>query len=155
MAISDRAAIRRTKQPEIRKGDVVVVLTGKDAGKRGEVERVLTDPVGSAKVRGAWKRIKAHSYTRVVVDGLNIAKRHTKPRTRQGRTDRQPRVQQGGILEVAQPMSASNVMIVCPNCGVPTRVRHTELETGARMRVCTHCASALDRGERASKGVRS
>ena len=155
MAESDRAVTRRTKVPEIRKGDLVVVLTGRDAGKRGEVERVVTDPVGATKVRGAWRRVKTHRFTRVVVEGLNIAKRHTKPRTRQGRTDRQPRVQQGGILEVAQPMSASNVMIVCPNCDRPTRVKHEVLDNGSRVRICHHCGGSLTRGERTTRGVRT
>jgi len=145
---------RGTKVPEIRTGDQVIVLTGKDAGKRGVVERVDTNSKGWAKVRDAWKRVSGRSEPTVVVGGVNIAKRHTKPRTRQGRNDRQPRVQQGGILEVAQPMSVSKVMIVCPQCGLPTRVRHTRTDAGVSMRVCAHCGESLTRTANASRGVR-
>jgi large subunit ribosomal protein L24 len=146
---------RRPKVPEIRKGDLVVVLSGKDAGKRGEVERVIRNPVGLQRIKGIWKRVSARDEVRVVVTGVNIAKRHTKPRTRQGRNDRQPRVQQGGIVEVAQPLSASNVMLVCPNCSRPTRVAHARLESGASVRVCKHCGESVTRAETVTRGVRS
>jgi large subunit ribosomal protein L24 len=148
-------ALRRTRVPEIRKGDTVVVLSGKDAGKQGVVERVLTNPAalervtpsGSARGRkvrtGFWKPASARPIS-VVVEGLNIAKRHTKPRQTQGRTDRTPKIQQGGILDLAQPLDASKVMLVCPSCKEPTRVRHTVLEDGRRVRVCTHCGKAIE-----------
>jgi large subunit ribosomal protein L24 len=146
----------RTRVPEIRKGDTVLVLSGRDAGKRGVVERVLTNaaalqrvtPRGSttSKVgsrRGFWKPASARPVS-VVVEGLNIAKRHTKPRQTQGRTDRTPKIQQGGILDIAQPMDVSKVMLVCPNCKEPTRVRHTVLDDGRRVRVCSHCGKAIE-----------
>ena len=149
-------ALRRTRVPEIRKGDTVVVLSGKDAGKQGQVERVLTNPAalqrvtpsGSAKGQkksrsGFWKPASARPIS-VVIEGLNIAKRHTKPRQTQGRTDRAPKVQQGGILDIAQPMDVSKVMLVCPNCKEPTRVRHTVLVDGRRVRVCSHCGKAIE-----------
>jgi large subunit ribosomal protein L24 len=149
-------ALRRTRVPEIRKGDTVVVLSGKDAGKQGVVDRVLTNPAalervtasGSAKGQtkartGFWKPASARPVS-VVVEGLNIAKRHTKPRQTQGRTDRAPKVQQGGILDIAQPLDISKVMIVCPSCKEPTRVRHTVLEDGRRVRVCSHCGKAIE-----------
>jgi large subunit ribosomal protein L24 len=122
--------VRVTKVPEIRKGDQVVVLTGKDAGKKGTVDRVVRPD-------------------RVVVDGINVAKRHTKPRRVQGRNESAPRVQQGGILDLALPMRMSNVMIVCPACGRPTRVRHSVLATGKSVRVCLHCGEPLTREARA------
>jgi large subunit ribosomal protein L24 len=145
----------RTRVPEIRKGDVVVVLSGKDAGKQGKVERVLTNPAALQRVlpRGSTKGQKARSgfwkpaSTRpisVVVEGLNIAKRHTKPRQTQGRTDRAPKVQQGGILDIAQPLDVSKVMLVCPSCKEPTRVGHTVLDDGRRVRVCSHCGKAIE-----------
>jgi large subunit ribosomal protein L24 len=145
----------RTRVPEIRKGDVVVVLSGKDAGKQGKVERVLTNPAAlqRATPRAAAKRQKARSgfwkpaSTRpisVVVEGLNIAKRHTKPRQTQGRTDRAPKIQQGGILDIAQPLDVSKVMLVCPSCKEPTRVGHTVLDDGRRVRVCSHCGKAIE-----------
>ncbi|MDQ3871857.1 MAG: 50S ribosomal protein L24 [Chloroflexota bacterium] len=115
-----------TKPLEIRKGDEVLVLTGKDAGKRGTVERV----------------VRPNS---VVVEGINMAKRHTKPRARQGRNDRAPRVQQGGIIDVARPLNVSNVMVICPSCSRPTRVSHRRPEDGKSIRVCRHCGEALTR----------
>ena len=145
----------RTRVPEIRKGDTVLVLSGKDAGKRGQVERVLTNPsaldhvapLGGRKSqgsrRGFWKPASTRPVS-VVVEGLNIAKRHTKPRQTQGRTDRAPKIQQGGILDIAKPIDLSNVMLVCPNCKEPTRVRHTVLEDGRRVRVCSHCGKAIE-----------
>ena len=60
--------------------------------------------------------------TAVVVEGLNIAKRHTKPRQSQNTTDRTPKIQQGGILDLAQPLPIGKVMLVCPHCDKPTRI---------------------------------
>ena len=143
------AQSRPTRVPDIRKGDEVLVLTGRDAGKRGTVERVMRNPQGYKKVLhkygSQWRRISPLTGMAVVVEGLNIAKRHTKPRARQGRNDRQPRVQQGGILEIAQPIHASKVMIVCPSCGKPTRVKHGVGGDGRSIRVCSHCGEALTR----------
>jgi len=137
-------ALRRTRVPEIRKGDTVIVLAGKDAGKQGKVERIirrLPSPTGGKSV---YRRTSAAGGVKVVVEGLNIAKRHTKPRQTQGRTDRAPKIQQGGILDIAQPLDVSKVMLVCPSCKEPTRVRHTVLEDGRRVRVCTHCGKAIE-----------
>ncbi|HTC23085.1 MAG TPA: hypothetical protein VK688_01915, partial [Gemmatimonadales bacterium] len=78
------------------------------------------------------------------VAGLNIAKRHTKPRQSQGTNDRVPKMQQGGILEIAQPIPLSRVMVVCPNCDRPTRISHALLDTGKRARACTHCGQILE-----------
>ena len=145
----------RTRVPEIRKGDTVVLLIGKDAGKQGVVERVVTNRAalhhvaplsggkGQRSRRGFWKPASSRPIS-VVVEGLNIAKRHTKPRQTQGRTDRTPKIQQGGILDIAKPIDVSNVMLVCPNCKEPTRVRHTVLEDGRRVRVCSHCDKAIE-----------
>ena len=79
----------------------------------------------------------------VVVEGLNIAKVHTKPRQKQGRTERQPRIQQGGILDVAQPILASKVMVICPHCSQPTRVKHGVAGDGRSIRLCTNCGETL------------
>ncbi|MEA2537832.1 MAG: large subunit ribosomal protein [Chloroflexota bacterium] len=137
-----------TKVPEIRTGDTVVVLTGKDAGKRGLVERIVRDPRGMAKTKmgggGAWKHVSPLSQVAVVVEGLNVAKRHTKPRTTSSSTDRMPKVQQGGILEIPQPMPVSKVMVVCTSCDRPTRVKHLVLDNGQRVRVCGHCGERLE-----------
>jgi large subunit ribosomal protein L24 len=124
--MSAPVAPRTTKVPEIRRGDVVLVVTGKDAGKQGEVDRVVRPD-------------------RVVVRGLNIAKRHTKPRQHQGRNDNAPRIQQGGILDLAQPLAMANVMVVCPSCSRPTRVKHATPEGARTVRICGHCHQPLDR----------
>jgi large subunit ribosomal protein L24 len=140
-----RREARHTKVPEIRKGDTVVVLSGKDAGKRGTVERVLVDRrsrmLGARRV---WRTATPLADAAVVVTGLNISKRHTKPRQTQSSTDRMPRVQQGGILELAQPLAISKVMVVCPRCEKPTRVGHATLENGRRVRLCSHCGEQLE-----------
>jgi large subunit ribosomal protein L24 len=80
----------------------------------------------------------------VVVEGINIAKRHTKPRQTSSSTDRMPKIQQGGILDIAQPLPIGKVMLVCPKCGQPTRIGHQTLDNGRRIRVCKHCGEALE-----------
>ena len=92
----------------IRKGDTVVVISGKDAGKTGKVSRVLVD------------------VDRVLVEGINLVKRHQKPT---------PRNPSGGILEREQPISACKVMPVDPKTGKGTRVRFKDLEGGKKVRV--------------------
>ena len=133
-----------TKVPEIRKGDTVVLLSGKDAGKRGTVERVVRRTAAPSATRSAYRRGTRTSGTAVVVEGLNIAKRHTKPRQSSSQNDRTPRIQQGGILDLAQPLDVSKVMLVCPKCDRPTRIKHTTLTDGRRIRVCSHCGSPLE-----------
>jgi large subunit ribosomal protein L24 len=138
---------RSPRVPDIRKGDQVLVLTGKEAGKRGEVERVIRNSQGFKKSTGkygaSWRRVSPLAGTAVIVEGLNIAKRHTKPRPKQGRTDRQPRIQQGGILEVPQPILASKVMVICPHCGEPTRIKHGKAGDGRSIRMCSNCGETL------------
>jgi large subunit ribosomal protein L24 len=116
----------------IKKGDLVQVLAGKDRGKQG---RVL---VARPRER------------RVVVENLNTAKRHTKPRpmrdsTRMGGASIIP----GGIIERAMPLDVSNVMLVCPTCKQPTRVgvRVKDVKGEAvRVRVCKRggCGQEID-----------
>jgi large subunit ribosomal protein L24 len=138
------APTRGTKVPEIKKGDTVVVLAGKDAGKRGTVERVINQTASPTAVRSAFRRGSSSGGVKVVVEGINVAKRHTKPRQSAGRTDRMPKIQQGGIFDIAQPMPISKVMLVCPNCSRPTRIVHATLENGRRVRVCRHCNEQLE-----------
>ena len=127
-----------TKVPEIRRGDTVVVLTGKDAGKRGTVERVIRDQQGQKKTRtkygSVWSSMSPLATTSVVVEGINVAKRHTKPRQSTNTNDRVPKVQQGGILDLAQPLSIGKVMLVCNHCGKSNRM-------GSRC--CIHCGNRL------------
>ena len=135
--------------PDIRQGDEVVVLSGKEAGKRGTVERVVRNRQGYAKTVGKyganWRKVSPLAGTSVVVEGLNIAKKHTKPRPKQGRSDRQPRIQQGGILDVPQPILASKVMVICPHCGQATRIKHGVGGDGRSIRVCGNCGEPVTR----------
>lgn len=133
-----------TKVPEIRKGDTVVLLSGKDAGKRGKVERVIQRTAAPTATRSSYRRGTNTSGTAVVVEGLNIAKRHTKPRQTTGQSSQSPQMQPGGILDLAKPVDVSKVMLVCPKCDKPTRIKHSTLADGKRIRVCCHCGSALE-----------
>ena len=135
---------RSPKVPEIRKGDTVVVLAGKDAGKRGKVESVIRRQAAPSSARSVFRRGSSAGGVSVVVEGLNIAKRHTKPRQSSSATDRMPKIQQGGILDLAQPVPISKVMLVCTSCGKPTRIAHATLETGRRVRVCRHCGEQVE-----------
>ena len=136
---------RGTKVPEIRKGDTVVVLAGKDAGKRGKVERVVrrqaAPSVGTqrlpARLVGRWR---AASSSRASTSPSATPSRASRP----ARPTACPKIQQGGILEIAQPIPVSKVMLVCPNCGKPTRIAHATLDTGRRVRVCRHCGEQLE-----------
>jgi len=142
---------RAPRQPEIRKGDQVVVLTGKDAGKRGKVDRVIRATRGRASGKAPGGRVRAMARPRVsvIVEGINIAKRHTKPRQRTPRGTQMPQIQAGGILDLAQPLDISNVMLVCPSCSRPTRVKHAVTDAGASLRTCVHCGQPVNREEKA------
>jgi len=100
----------------LRKGDEVVVIAGKDRGERGRVQEV-------------------HPRERtVIVAGVNISKRHTKPNPTKN--------QKGGIVEQPRPLSIGKVMVVCPHCGQPTRVAH-RIEDAVKERVCKNCGEAI------------
>ena len=101
---------------KIKKGDTVVVISGKDRGKRGKVVRTEAET------------------GKLVVEGVNMATMHKKPRKQ---TD------QGGIVKVEAPLYASKVMAVCPKCKEPTRVAYKVDEKGEKTRVCRHCGAAL------------
>jgi large subunit ribosomal protein L24 len=136
---------RSPKVPEIRKGDTIVVLAGKDAGKRGTVDRVIRREPSPGGTRSIFRRGSSAGGVSVVVEGINISKRHTKPR--QGSTSGiggVPRIEPGGILEVNHPLPISKVMIVCSNCGKPTRIGHRTLDNGRRVRVCKQCGEQME-----------
>ncbi len=101
---------------KVRAGDQVVVISGKDAGKRGKVNEVLPGT------------------NRVIVEGVNVVKRHTRP-TR--------KLPQGGIQEMEAPIHVSNVMVLCSKCHKPTRVSHRVLDDGKKVRTCKHCKEIL------------
>ena len=103
----------------IRKNDSVVVTTGKDRGKRGRVLKVVPDT------------------NRVVVEGVNFIKRHTKPNPQRGI--------KGGLVEREAPLHASNVQLVCPECGKPTRLGRRILGDGRKVRICRKCEGVVDK----------
>jgi large subunit ribosomal protein L24 len=140
-----RSIEHQTKVPEIRKGDTVVVLAGKDAGKRGKVERVIRLDPSPSPLRSGYRRVSAKGGVSVIVEGLNIARKHTKPRQRtQGGPGSMPTVDPGGVLDRAMPLPVSRVMVVCNHCDRPTRVGHRTLDNGARVRACGHCGLPLE-----------
>ena len=96
---------------KLKKGDKVIVTTGKDRGKEGAVEKV-------------WLKTD-----KVTVSGVNIGKRHSKPRA-QG--------QKGGIVEFVRPLTVSNVALICPKCKKPTRVGY-KLVKDNKIRICRKC----------------
>jgi large subunit ribosomal protein L24 len=108
----------------IRKNDNVLVITGKDRGKRGRVLKVLPGASDGGK-------------TRLIVEGVNMIKRHTKPNP--GRQIK------GGIVEREASVHASNVQLVCPECGAQTRVGHKILGDGRKVRICRKCEGVVDK----------
>jgi large subunit ribosomal protein L24 len=143
--MAERSIVHRTKVPEIRKGDVVVVLTGRDAGKRGKVERVIRRDASPTSSRSGYRRVSAKGGVSVVVEGVNVARKHTKPRQRtQGGPGSMPTVDPGGILDHVMPLPVSRVMLVCNHCDRPTRIAHRTLENGTRVRTCRHCGEPLE-----------
>ncbi len=106
-------------QTPVRKNDTVVVVGGKDRGKRGRVLSVLPDR------------------NRVIVEGVNFIKRHTRPNPQKNI--------KGGIVEREVALHASNVQIVCPECGAPTRIGHQILGDGRKVRICRKCDGAVDK----------
>ena len=102
---------------KIKKGDNVIVRTGRDRGKRGEVLRVLPKE------------------SRVIVQGVNVVKRHEKPSMRS----------QGGIQEKEAPIHVSNVAVADPKDGEPTRVGFKRLEDGRKVRIARRSGETIDR----------
>jgi len=106
-----------TTKIHVRKGDTVLVIAGKDAGKKGKVLEV--------KPRDS----------RVIVEGVNVVKRHTRA-TRQ--------LPQGGIIEKESPIHSSNVIMFCNKCNNATRISKRILENGKKERICKKCGESLD-----------
>lgn len=121
----ERKPLHRAKL-HVHKGDTVLVLTGKDRGKEGVVQRTLPRE------------------NKVIVEGINIAKKHV----RAGRG-----MLQAGVIEKAMPLHASNVMVKCPSCGEPTRIAHDHVPQGLDQklrtrRLCKHCGQAIPENTR-------
>ena len=101
---------------KIHKGDEVIVLSGKDKGKKADVVRAIP------------------SRERVILEGVNVAKRHAKP-TRA--------TQQGGVIDKFMPVHVSTVGLVCKSCDKATRVGYKFEDDGEKVRVCKKCGSTL------------
>ncbi len=117
---------------DIKKGDKVMVIAGDDAGRQGEVQRVL--PATWGKGRKAGERNV--NGDRVVVAGINLVKKHQR---RTGNINTQ-----FGIIEREAPIHISNVELVCPKCGKPTRVAHQVHADGSSGRLCKQCGELID-----------
>ncbi len=102
----------------MKKDDVVMVIAGKEKGKSGRILKLLPKK------------------NRVIVEKVNMIKRHTKP-TRQ--------MPQGGVLEKEGSIHVSNVMIICHRCNVPVRIGKRIMEDGSKVRVCRKCGEVLDK----------
>ena len=126
-------APRVTKVPEIRRGDTVLCVTGRDAGKRGTVTRVDRPSAPGAS---------AH----VLVEGLNMAKKATRARQRSGANSIAgvPTMEPGGIIDLPMPLEIGKLMLVCPHCDRPTRIRHVESSVGIRQRACARCGQPVE-----------
>ncbi len=96
----------------VAKDDTVIVIAGDDKGKTGKVLKVFPDK------------------QRIIVEGVNFIKRHTRARSR---------MEPGGVIEKEGPIHVSNVMVICPRCGEGTRPKRTRLVEGRRVRVCDKC----------------
>jgi large subunit ribosomal protein L24 len=106
-------------QTPIRRNDNVVVTTGKDRGKRGRVLKVLRDK------------------NRLVIEGVNFINRHTKPNPQKN--------VKGGVVKREAPLHASNVQLICPECGAQTRIGHKLLGDGRKVRFCRKCQGVVDK----------
>ena len=104
------------KKSHVKKNDTVVVISGKDAGKKGKV------------------LVAMPSEGKIIVEGVAMATKHKKPRGLG---------QQGGIVHQEAPIYASKVMLVCPSCGKPTRLAHKLLEDGSKVRLCKKCGETF------------
>jgi large subunit ribosomal protein L24 len=101
----------------IKKNDTVLVITGKEKGKRGRVISVYP------------------AKERLLVEKINMIKKHMKP-TR--------KYTQGGIIEKEAPIQISNVMLICPKCSKPTRIGNSSLQDGRKVRMCKKCREVMD-----------
>ena len=104
------------KHPIIKKNDKVIILSGKEQGKIGNVLKVDSEK------------------ERVIVEKINVVKRHSKPSAANA---------QGGIIEKEAPIHISNLMIICNKCAEPTKVGKRILDDGSKVRVCKKCGEVI------------
>jgi large subunit ribosomal protein L24 len=107
----------KKNESHIKKDDKVKIIAGKDKDKIGKVLKVI------------------HKKERVLVENINIVKRHSKPN---------PKNRQGGIVEGEAPIHWSNVMLICNKCVTPSRIRMKRLEDGKKVRTCCKCNEIID-----------
>ncbi len=117
---------------DIKKGDKVLVIAGDDRGAQGEVQRVLRAKWGKGRKSGEPNP----DANRLVVAGVNLVKKHQR---RTGNVNTQ-----FGIIEREAPIHVSNVQLICPKCGKPTRVAHQIHADGTRSRTCKNCTEMID-----------
>lgn len=103
---------------KIKRDDTVMVISGKDKGKRSKVLRVIPKD------------------NKVIVDNVNVVKKHQRPTQK---------MREGGIIEQPSPIDISNVMLVCPNCNQKTRVGFKFLEDGSKVRYCKKCGEIVEK----------
>ena len=106
-----------TGKVHVKKGDTVVVLSGKDRGKKGKVLRVIA------------------TEAKAIVERVNFTKKHTRPNPGKN--------QQGGILEREAPVRIDKLQVICPSCNEPTRLGSHRTEDGVSTRFCRKCKSDL------------
>jgi len=106
----------------LRKGDEVVVLSGKDGGKRGKIIEMIPD------------------HGKVIVDGVNVVTKHQRPR----RPTRASPKTQTGLIHMPAPVSVGKVMLVCPKCSKPTRISKGTTKDGTTSRRCLKCLELID-----------
>ncbi|KUK81749.1 MULTISPECIES: 50S ribosomal protein L24 [Petrotoga] len=103
---------------KIKRDDTVMVIAGKDKGKRSKVLRVIPKE------------------NKVIVDNVSVVKKHQRPTQK---------MREGGIIEQPSPIDISNVMLVCPNCDQKTRVGFKFLEDGSKVRYCKKCGEIVEK----------
>jgi len=111
-----QTTMKKVNKVHVKKGDTVMIISGKDRGKKGKVLEV------------------SPSEGKIIVEGRNMVTKHVKPR-KMG--------DQGGIVKAEGAMYACKVQVVCPRCGKPTRVGHKVYEDGTKERICKKCGEAL------------
>lgn len=100
---------------KIKKGDQVIIMTGKDRGKKGKIEKI-------------YRRVG-----KVLIPGINVYKKHVKP---------QGEGKPGGIVDLAKPISIANVALLCPKCGQKTRIGYQRAK-GEKYRICKKCQGVI------------
>ena len=113
-----KKSLAARRKMHVRKGDTVVVLSGKDAGKQGKIVRTLPRE------------------GKVVIEGVNMIKKHMRPTQK---------VMQGGIINQEAPIFSAKVMLLCSRCNKPTRSKARELADGTVVRACRQCGEVLEK----------